>query len=271
MERPLAVVLTAIEKSLARPTIGIIIDQGEIAPGVGTGVLIRIGDRQFIATVSHNLDNLDKLSFLSSALLKKDATKMPIVRSGRNKRLDVGYIEVPPDREFAGRTAIGLDRIATAGTLLHEGCYLFGYPVELRTLDREPKVVGHDPALMFTMPLKGDDLPEVPWDSRRANEMEDLFMRYDRRETCFDIAPQCRENLPHPGGMSGGGVWLAFKPEGAIWSAEDMKLVAIQSHWLKDCYARSTLIGHWLELIHDDYPDLSATIVEHIRGTAASA
>jgi hypothetical protein len=76
-------------------------------------------------------------------------------------------------------------------------------------------------------------------------------------------------NLPHPGGISGGGIWdQGFESE-TLWAPQKSRLIAIQSRWCsKQRYLRAIQVHHWLRLLHRDFPDLRQPI-EESHGTGS--
>src|SRR5262249_19689497 len=129
---------------------------------------------------------------------------------------------------------------------------VIGYPAEVAV----PKQWGPSATLMpaksvcyGTVPFMESELPKVPDYEPPADSAIDTSLSSPVSDT---TKAETNEpiSLPHPGGMSGGGMWdLGFEP-GTVWSPSSAKLFAIQASWnSQQRYLRGVQIVHWLRLI----------------------
>jgi len=106
------------------------------------------------------------------------------------------------------------------------------------------------------VPMQPDSWP--PNRTPEADTDADIFLPYDRDEELFYYEENEGQNqLNHPGGMSGGGLWQGIDCEGKLWTPEVVGLFAIQSRSLEaGKYIRACQIHHWLCLLHKEQPTL---------------
>lgn len=262
-----------------------------------SGTLVQIGDKLFVATCRHTVpQGTQFLTFIGekTAYIELDRKtgnwssekKVGILGSGRHSSLDVGFIEL----EIAAlqeleREAIGLASVSVKPQQYGRMATLLGFPFDF---ERETKIkpgVSYLGVHSLTFPapvLAPEEWPNVPAADRQPEENVDVFMRYKRddRFKSLKVVPyksshaniSVPDQLPEVFGMSGGGIWQSWKrsDSGELWFPTDQELCAIQYGWHKtENYIRAVQARHWLELVADKIPSLSATIANHISTSQA--
>lgn len=237
----------------------------------GTGTLIAIAKRVFIATAGHVIPaKPNKRLFVATKEGKRPADGMvAFSRYASLTRPDVGYLEIdaPVALPFLKKNACPLDRIADYGMgRTRRPALLLGVSSSESGVEGERSVrlgvVGYECDPLSPTEIK-TKCPDPPCD-----ETVDVFLDYEFSD--------CRRNdtyeqieAPDPSGMSGGGVWdQGF--DGEIWHPDKAKLFAIQSLRAPDNrYLRATQIIHWLRLVYRDYRDLQAILSDRWPKLAA--
>ncbi|WP_145091840.1 hypothetical protein [Anatilimnocola aggregata] len=240
----------------------------------GTGVFVRIGNQEFIATCGHVLkEDLCPTAMPQQVLLaRKGITRVEeagksVLRVNVNGEMDVGYIAiVPGTSESLGHQAIEIDRICNFGRgQPGRNSFLWGYPdwSEAPHNHRMSKSGNVDlQPINYAFPLLAADEWGDLEDSRFPfKKSRDIVFRYDRHE---DL--KCGDGtLPNPKGMSGCGLWQGITRIGPndLWVAEDIKLIGIQCGVGRPDsppFARCVQIHHWLSLVANDFPSLRRAI-----------
>ena len=230
-----------------------------------SGIMFKILDRIIIATAGHVIPN------------DPSGRIWPVVRSVRHEKngfpaypkfarhpdFDVGYLEVHPEgaeRYFGHHEYANLSQISCRGFGREDRSVIVvgspGEHVQVTKHDSNTGTYNAKVMAYWTVPLLPNEWPAVPSADRPADTNIDIFLSYPTDDTIaakgFDPI-----NLPHPGGMSGGGIWDQEFKEDAIWDPTAIKLIGIQSCWhRKDRYLRAIQIVHWLRLIYRDFEDL---------------
>ena len=235
---------------------------GRRDPRNGSSTCLRIADRLFLATAAHNFQDLlepnHKVTLYSSR--RRSTTSLTTIAAnyseyGAPDTLDVAWVEI--DLESAARADIEglplrcIEAYHTFNFDAHppEDYNVVGMPMQLATFEEEGGVRHYtvSPIVYFTTR------------SQRARP-DDEELQLDYAQTSFRdgaIVP-----MPHPGGISGGGVWH-IPPEGSgvIWSPANHRLVGIVL-WYKDQTQRigAARMHQWLELVLGDNPELKDEI-----------
>jgi len=244
-----------------------------------SGTAVRIGDREFLATVRHAKPR----TIAEIGLIKK--TKNPLLgltlprvirRVAASGAADVAALELEPGTlEKLCLTPITLDRIRDAGTAGNGlQCRLAGFPAGYS--------VPHFPApeaRAFNMLAYGCEAIEperwhnITKQAGTFNRDLDVVFCYDPKEVVeYRTDAPVPGGLPHPGGTSGGGIWQrrSIAGDDEIWSPVAFDLIAIQSAMLEGKpYLKATQIIHWLKLVADEYPDLRNTLESRYSRLAA--
>ncbi len=169
----------------------------------GSGVYVRIGDRDLVATVKHNLED-DKGAPLkiSDLELRPRAEKygeaLKVQRLGLSPTQDLAWLELDPASAKRPRLAfVTGDQIAFLDEDSdRQHCLLVGYPAEL---GGTPATAQHRPWVESTGLLT---LSIAPGRRKGPRDYGTFAIEYPPH----DNSPN--DILPIPHGVSGGGVWL---------------------------------------------------------------
>jgi len=250
----------------------------------GTVVAVNIGNRFFLATAKHVIPESHRFQ----VVLRNETTgPTDFVAHHVHPTLDVGLLEVAQkDVPVFGDTFVPANRIQPLAN--QDGNYdvtVIGYPAKLgRLVDRHPisraemleryewsALTFHSFALPPPeWPPASECLPPVPVPGI------DIFVSYyDQEETMHllhpktagIIPPAIHGSPPPPRGISGGGIWLLNSRDlNEVWRPTAL-LHAIQSGLCKPAWLRGVLIGAWLQIVDDHYPDVRAEL-QSIRDSA---
>jgi len=205
----------------------------------GSGTIFKIGDHLLIATARHVIPNnpTGRIWPLTREV-RHDRGGFPgYVSLGRHPEYDVGYLEVHPEgaeNYFGHREYCTVDQIALRGFGRRDkSVIVVGAPAAHAQVTRHNEnTLTYKANVMtyWTIPLLPNEWPSLPADAPPADEGVDIFLSYpeDDTITADGFAPI---NLPHPGGMSGGGVWDQEFNQGELWDPTAIKLIGIQSCW----------------------------------------
>ena len=236
-----------------------------------SGTLVEIGRHLFVATASHCVENgdaptrywiiPDKPGFLNDGVPR-------VVRAigSPEDHPDVGLLEVDKSTIalLPSKRPCGLAQLKTEGYgRTNRLVALIGSPQEYLSEETRGAARGFKAVVISynSVPLTRSEWPSIlanpPFD-----ENNDILMDYpsgSQNTTRLDTAQPIE--LPHPGGMSGGGLWDQGFNGQEIWSPNGVFLFGIQSRWNPDRrYIRAVQIKHWLRLVHQHYPDLRQEI-----------
>jgi len=235
------------------------------------GTLISIGRRVFVATASHCVHVNASLTryWLLSDTRRRMGDGIPVVVATWNipgDHPDVGALELDPKSlsECPSKTPCSLARLRISGVgRIDRAASLVGCPSQYVTEEAHESAEGYRAMLISytSLPIAESDWPgfsaRIPFDADI-----DILMNYPSGSddtTRLDSAMPIE--LPHPGGMSGGGLWDQGFGVNQLWSTDDAFLFGIQSSWFPDRrYVRVVQICHWLQLIYQHYPDLHMEI-----------
>lgn len=257
-----------------------------------SGVLVSLGNRLFIATNAHTISARpnQRIWLLTAEPRRAEDGLLTFVRSNRQsgQRPDVGYLELNPDTAlpFLGHKEVcGIDRIECIGdTDRHRGVTVVGCPYEWIIPVSAPGFEGRRIRLMgyTSSTLLDDQLPISLPDHVPAYDPDiDVFVEYpERNEFTTDLRTGAPMELPHPSGMSGGGLWVwdDFGRD-ELFAPSRTRLFALQQSVVRDedeererlvqegqvdtnRYIRAVHIAHWLRLIYEDYEDLRETLAD---------
>jgi hypothetical protein len=250
---------------------------------VGSGVVVEIKGRMFIATASHVIPrNPDgKLSFIGQKPFSEEEGKRRILSFGRVPpsginaipRPDVGFIELLPEDviENLRSAAIPLQRIWLGRSGDPDSyCFTVGCPATLlkKVQHRSSRnAQAFVPIEYITAPLAVANWPSVPDAEPTPDTAIDVFTHYSRAAPLYPIIKMDIDRSPDPRGMSGGGQWQCVPTVANVWTPENARLFAIQSSWNeKRGYLRGTQIRHWLDLLCQEHPELIQAIEQSVEG-----
>lgn len=233
----------------------------------GTGTLFKIANRVLIATAAHVIvGNPNGRLWPATEKTRHESEGFPAYASfARHPTLDVGYLEVSPEgaeNYFGDRVFANIADIAVVGTgRENKSVIVVGAPAEhidVQKHDNRTGSIGAKVLFYWTVPPLVADWPDVSTDLLDVNN--DFVVEYptDDQMAAEGFPPI---NLPHPGGISGGGIWDQGFDVGAVWTPHSTKLVAIQSSWYpKSRHLRAIQIHHWLRMLYRDFHDLRDSI-----------
>ena len=255
----------AVAGNLSRCSVGFF-DVESPTVDLASGVLISIGNRLFVATAGHAVPSRPsgRISFIGQNEKRLVESKEAVIAHESYEWPDVGFLEIAPDvASRLGKEPIGLERISPRGPgHFDRRCFVFGYPTDSIKVQHKKERFDLGGISYSHLPMRPEEWPEKP--RPPAHEEVDIFLPYDRDEEMFYYEEnQGRNELGHPEGMSGGGLWQGVDREGKLWTPEDVGLFGIQSGYrAEDKYLRACQINTWLRLLHSEQLDLRATLEE---------
>lgn len=218
---------------------------------IGSAICIEIGDRFFLSTAAHNFECIPdggKVTFVAPhppAGIPLTAIGNNYGEYGKEGTLDTAWVEIERDSAVQANLAgVSLDAIDPYHMMdVEKGHYLMvGIPQAFFQLTSRPEDEENTPILAyFTRP------------GIQANELDDrLFLSYERQT----IRNGEVVDIPHPGGISGGPIWLIpFLKDHEVWSTHKYRLIG-----LNITYHREQIIGmrmhRWLKLVEDGHLEL---------------
>jgi hypothetical protein len=233
----------------------------------GSGVTVQLEHRFFVATAAHVIPKDHEIRILDGANQINTFENWQL-----DKENDVGFLELSSDtasvidREFSTRIMLRLEQTEDWATTL------IGYPRQsIETQESVRDQTLYRKYNFHTLTLVSELIPTSDWpksgDFRRRppQDAADVFVRFDSHGQLFeqDLTDLDQSELPkQPGdvllaGMSGCGIWLDRYHDNGIWRPEPA-LFAIQTGAnARHQWARGTQVKHWLQLVVQDYPDLT--------------
>lgn len=239
---------------------------------VGSGTLIQIASRLFIATAGHNLaggpDNCLYMAYSKGMVYEQ----LPFIRrrpseNEREPDPDVGYLEISSETAVSMKEKefLPLNRIRPFIATWPTRVFLTGFPAEMVPVESALKNKFNLSAIGYLTEIRMDSkLPD------QHDESMDIFIDYELNSVF--VEKQLGMVMPKPPGLSGGGLWaLPINHRSELWRPSDTTLIGIERSWRKDlsCVC-CTQIQHWLRLVADDYPDLTEIIDEYLRSRESS-
>jgi len=237
----------------------------------GSGVFLKIGDRDFILTAAHVLD-LNVFHGIPLTLGPEHNGGPPIPLNGAQ----IWCCEFPakgdindPDARLADPFDIGFVALTTA----HAKCLSnLRAPITLQDLDFAEKP---DAGCFLFLGYPGDYAQSSLAIGRVSVELLRYFTKLDTENVpdnkinvLFQYTPDSVHcdgtvaELPDVDGMSGCGVWrLSRLNSFEQWGVNDVKLVATEHEWNRVKYfVRATPIVHTIKAIYRQFPELRKII-----------
>lgn len=206
---------------------------------IGSGILVKAGQRHFVATAKHCIDADVRVLRSVSPIQKAGEWPMrplPILQKGWHDTLDVGFLEIN-DPEW---TEIGWEQLCT-DRIVDGPVHVIGYPeVLVQAVETKPGVLTDISVApgMFTTSLIEDT------DNRMAFDYPKIGFKYDEAAGTWSPSP-----FPTtPRGFSGGACFGVAKPLGSV-SIVEYKLLGIQYAWDEVKRVFVVPIKHWQELL----------------------
>jgi hypothetical protein len=232
---------------------------------IGSGTLVRIGNRLLLATVAHTKPKDGTLALIKkSGLMVPDPIFCVIQRVvSTDNAIDVGVLELTEHAIImAGLEPIGLDRIHDGGcgnTSIKSR--LIGYPGQwVVTAPPLPNVRRFHALAYGCETIEPTRWGAIPF--RKGINFDDkvhVVIHYTDDVVSQNNSLPVPPGTPNPKGMSGGGLWQRPEPtpDDAIWTPSDLCLIGIQSDWLERAgYLRSIQVIHWVKLVAEHFSDV---------------
>lgn len=244
----------AVNDWISNRSVALLLTPEEGSLYVGSAVAIEICGRLFLATAAHNFEGITASSQIR-ALPGGRRLERPLhildwnfVQNAIDGDVDVAWLEV----EFVSASAssvsfLSIDNLS-CGTVHQENTVfpVQGYPQA--SVDRDdvfegvPLLCGTS-VFSFSMPPSTSSLD--------FQDGIDLLLEWppsDLQDTDVEV--------PHPSGVSGGGVWLMPRySETPVWTCPDLRLVALSRAWRRGTRQLvATRIEQWLRLLAEDHP-----------------
>lgn len=246
----------------------------ETGDKAGTAVAVQIGSRHFLATAAHVLQQLDQFRVvLRAPLAGVDGFAAQHVHA----ELDVGLLEIDPSDVSRFNHFVPADRIGVRADQEAEyDVIVLGYPTRLRFKVDERQISESETlsvSLCNAFTFSSFALCHSDWPSSTAITPPvlgvDLFIGFQPQNSLhfLDSSKPCVRSekidseAPHPGGVSGCGIWvLSAATPNRVWQPRAY-LHGIQSKYSEDGeWLRGTMMAAWLDLVEVNYPDLEADI-----------
>jgi len=248
-------VFAAIDASIARCTVAIVIEDGTKAIAFRSGVLLQIADMHFLVTAGHDMTQYTSLGYRVGITLPEKGTHPVLLVeetfwTTKNDHVDISVTQLsPPVVEFLK----GHYRYLRLPSVMsrHDsnqgrGLYvIYGFPDALIGPD-ETGIKRMESWRYLTAPFFGDYGTVENYDP--ALHLVVTYERTSRNPDGVQI---------HPPGMSGCGIWFVGTPmTRSLFTDDDFRLVAIQNCWHKKHeYAKGTWIDSVLLILWKYYPD----------------
>lgn len=226
---------------------------------LGSGTLVQVGDRTFVATAKHLFKDIrddELIALYWSEDDQRDGTYRKTITY--DEKLDLAVVPMSAEIPPCGVSMENLDLDCPCGQ--NSLFVVSGVPGEKFSTDDAARtvIVGH-----WSAGLAG--LPEKAWprdiEGRPPSSEVDVLMNYTERFALDANGEPMRQVDPH--GLSGGGIWSVPAQAQGVWSSTEAKLVAVQWAVERDKwrFLYATRIKHWLRLLASTFPETR----QHIR------
>ena len=248
---------------------------------IGTCIAIKLGERYFLASAAHVIQNADNLQ-----VLIRDQVTLSIsdsIARHYDTGLDLGLIEIPPSDshcfEFLSQNVLG----TTISDEQEIPVMVMGFPSQFcqplkeidLTTELTTRIIGcgtltFNTVLLHKSEWPKEGLPDENGNYRPLIESRDILIDYHPKSEVKPFTPktagtnnpsvECLSLDPH--GISGGGIWfsqMAQKPTGVQFP--DARLIGLQLGWHREKnLLRGIRIEAWLDFVRENYPDLKNVI-----------
>jgi hypothetical protein len=227
---------------------------------IGSATCINIGGSLFLATAAHNFDVTQQggVGRIFSASRSSDSPLKIVASNYGSANVpdvpDVAWLEV--DRNSASESdlaGVPLGLTQPYHVLDPHGLYdVTGFPAELKHIKEanNHRIITINGIVYATNPS-----------SSPPPTVDDLFLDYGESA----ITEGGPSKMPHPGGISGGGIWYAPLVDDhsglRVWSPAGFTLVGIVTHY-RDLTRRirGLQMHHWFKLLRADRSDLHSCL-----------
>jgi hypothetical protein len=224
---------------------------------IGSATNIRLDNHFFLATATHNIDNLDRgaelkvIPYTAASAEKITVISRSHPRASRPDH-DVAWLQVAPSiAEDSNISWISMNDLLSGQRFdPYDAFFIQGYPAS--------EVVVQGPRLFDLLSLGIGCIPLPP------DRGEDFLT--------LEYPPQSPEDFgvdwPNPEGLSdGGGVWtIPSFSDTRIWTPDATRLIGIgKSYEPQRARLSTTPIECWLSVVSQDFPEFSGEIEAHLR------
>ncbi len=242
----------------------------------GTGVLLQVGDKHFIVSAGHNFDARrmcdlplwvtdgvlgNRLLPVGQVLIRSSETNDPYHRT--DELFDIAVCELAS--EVAAQIAVNkrflrlIDVDPWDRQEPRSWYMVYGYPTNLSPADEANRSINAN-AVAFATFIYCDERGSLD----RFDEEVGIALDFDPTNIRDDNGEPAAP--PHPGGMSGCGIWRLVEAgtDTRRWKLDDIKLVAVD-HTLKT--EKKVLVGtrirYALQMIYRNHADLRPALEMH--------
>lgn len=226
---------------------------------MGSGVLIEVAERLFVATAYHCIK--DEPVIVVGGMAFREGHLPPaqvrILNKSGEPDLDIGFLELEQGKRIVTggeHTACHLSQCLLYPTPIGQIVFVTGWPEHDRVMR---------PGIMdSTLCVYGADV--------EAMDDDNLYFEFSKQTLQYDPATRRDEvrERKSPHGYSGGGCWGIVKcPEGELYAAaKTCRLLGIQAGWMKSTRrCRIPLIKHWVRLLARNHRELHEPIMEAMK------
>lgn len=204
----------------------------------GSGVLLRIQDRHFVASAAHCIQSNPLIQIMPTSLnlhAPVETRTLRPIRSGWHAGHDIGWVEITDP----GCEAVGWDQMFYSPELFTGQVHVLGYPKSEMTINFQKME-----ALFGLCTFSTGVMEAMP---------DYLKLHYPVTGSRYDEASGSWSHCPFPTtphGFSGGGVFAVAKSLVGGMEVYQYKLVAIQSCWLEsERYVKAISINILCDLL----------------------
>jgi hypothetical protein len=267
---------TECRERIAAVTAPIYTEQDGATILCASGVLLQIADRHFLVSAGHTFDARrmlylplwvtsgvigSKLLPLGQVRIRSSDTKVPYDRTDEPFDIAVCELSGETGEQIAvNKKFLRLADVDPWDRQEPRSWYMvFGYPSVLSPQDEVTKSIDAKAVALATFIYCDERGPLDSYDKEVGIALD------------FDAATMKDDDgnpaiAPHPGGMSGCGIWRLAEAgtEIGFWKLDDVKLVAIE-HTLKTSQKvlAGTRIGYALQMIYRNHADLRPVMEMH--------
>jgi hypothetical protein len=218
-----------------------------VSLGVGTGNLLKVGNRSFIVTCRHVATDFFRLAFTAAIL--RDNYRIPKdhlrVAAQTDDKIDIAVIEI--DGSYIARgsfTLVDVEPVSDFSTydFSKSNIILSGYPIDIAQRD--------DQGLLYRVPMTFMTRPH-----RSIQQTADyLYCEYPTATEVLEN-PSGRElRLPAAGGLSGSFMLEVSEFEGTkydLWQPSVARVLAVQQSWNESSWVKGSNVKHLIALLRD--------------------
>ncbi len=262
--------LLEMQKVVYGYTVPIRVDCFDKVFAVGTGVVIEIGHRTFIASAGHVLSKNPRVMFGENPAFDLDAPATKFLNRDYRDPPDDDFSEIPMTRK------LDIGFLEVPNNSHHTACYF----KSLTDIEPPPNTL----AMIVGHPIDAPgSLADPRWNTGRyfeivrtahsgaMKEVRDEKYVFDYSKDVLNLDATTgymagAKGFRSPKGFSGGGLWGQRDLgaiEGLIYAGSRYRLFGLDYAWSSTRReAFCVPIRYWVKLVYDNYPDLRAIIKE---------